>query len=304
MGILNKLFGKDKIEKPTLKIDLNESGIYINENEISFPTTISKLIEILGLPTRQYYEDNYWRIVWDNLGICTDGGLSNILDLRLVIKPESKLKHLPEGMFQGTVLVNGQSIDNFQDEIIKVKKYEIVRARYKGDTSNDFYCYLLTKNYDYKEQQNKEKYKLHKTSGEKIEFSDFNFKLAIIEELVYNKKLLKPKFDIYEFAEIQEIKGFSAFEGGYDPLPEAVEYFNALEIDKNLAEQVTDINQDGGNEIYMNVTPQWDGEDDIFNIHSFEDVRHFPNLKKMTLFEADQKIIEELKSKGIDAQPL
>jgi len=121
---------------------------------------------------------------------------------------------------------------------------------------------------------------------------------------MYNKELLKPKFDVYEFAETKKIGGFSAVKGGYEPIPEVVEYFKALEIDKNLAEQVTEIYQDGGNEIYMNVTPQWDGEDDIFNIQSFEDLKHFPYLKKMTLFETDPKIIGELKSKGIDAEPL
>lgn len=150
----------------------------------------------------------------------------------------------------------------------------------------------------------KEDYKLKKISGEKIEFKDFNFKLAIIEELMYNKELLKPKFDVYEFAEITKIKGFSATEGGYEPIPEVVEYFKAIEIDKKFAEQVTEIYQDGGNEIYMNVTPQWDGEDDVFNIQSFDDIKHFPNLKKMTLFETDSKVIEELKSKGIEIKPL
>ena len=54
----------------------------------------------------------------------------------------------------------------------------------------------------------------------------------------------------------------------------------------------------------MNVTPQWDGEDDVFNIQSFDDIKHFPNLKKMTLFETDSKVIEELKSKGIEIKPL
>ena len=121
---------------------------------------------------------------------------------------------------------------------------------------------------------------------------------------MYNKELLKPKFDVYEFAEIKNVNGFSFTEDGYEPIPEVVEYFKTLEIDKRLAEQITEIYQYPGNEIYMNVAPQWDGEDDIFNIQSYEDISHFPNLKKMTLFETDPTIYEELRLKGIDAKPL
>lgn len=54
----------------------------------------------------------------------------------------------------------------------------------------------------------------------------------------------------------------------------------------------------------MNIIPYWDGEDDFFNIENYEDIKHFPNLKKMTLFSNDQNVYEELRAKGIDAVPL
>ena len=304
MGLFNKLFGTKKSEEPTIKIELNDNGIFINEIEISFPTSVSKLSKIFGEPTRQYREDTDWRIVWGNLGICTNGGLSNILDLRFLIKPENNLKHLPQNLFKGVITVNGQISENIPEQWTEVNKYQLGKLRYKGDKKKDIYCYSLMKNYSYEESKDKNKYKLHKISGEKIEFTDFNFKLEILQELMYNKELLKPKFDVYEFAEIKNVNCFSITEGGYEPIPEVVEYFKTLEIDKRLAEQITEIYQYPGNEIYMNVAPQWDGEDDIFNIQSYEDISHFPNLKKMTLFETDPTIYEELRLKEIDAKPL
>mgnify|MGYP003617710349 CR=1 FL=1 len=304
MGLFDKLFGTKKSKKPIFKIELNDSGIFINEIEISFPTSISKLSEILGEPTRQYHEDNDWRIIWDNLGIYTSGGLSNILDLHFLIKPENNLKHLPHDLFEGAILVNRQLPKDIQDQWTKINKYQFGKLRYKGDEKNDIYCYSLMKNYSYKEIKDKDKYEHHKISGEKIEFTDFNFKLAIIEELMYGKELLKPKFDVYEFVELFDKRIIDVDEEGCEPIPEVVDYFKKLEIDKKLAEQITEIYQDGGNEIYMNVAPQWEGEDDMFNIKSYEDLKHFPNLKKMTLFETDPKILEELRLKRIDIEIL
>jgi flagellin-like hook-associated protein FlgL len=149
-----------------------------------------------------------------------------------------------------------------------------------------------------------DKYKADKISGEKIKFTDFNFKLAIIEELMYIKELIQPKFDIFEFADSYEEREIDVEKEGYEPIPEAIEYFKNLEIDRKLATEITEIYQDGGNDIYINITPYWDGEDDSFNIEIYDDIKHFPNLKKMTLFNNDPKVYEDLKLKGIDAVPL
>lgn len=48
----------------------------------------------------------------------------------------------------------------------------------------------------------------------------------------------------------------------FDPIEPAIEYFKELPIPKNLAEKVEVIDMDGGNEIFLNIIPQWDGEDD------------------------------------------
>jgi len=137
-----------------------------------------------------------------------------------------------------------------------------------------------------------------------IDFKDFNFKLLIIEELMYRKKLIQPEFDVYKFVKQYDKRKIDIEEEGYDPIPEVIAYFKELKIDQSLAPEVTELYQDGGNEVYLQIVPLWDGEDDIYDITSFADVDHFPNLKKMTLFNSEPEVYAALKSKGITAQQL
>ena len=73
MGIFEKIFKKNQNEEISFIIDLREQGVFIDGNEISFPIDIDKLEEIFGKATQQYWEDNDWRIIWENYGICTSG---------------------------------------------------------------------------------------------------------------------------------------------------------------------------------------------------------------------------------------
>lgn len=64
---------------------------------------------------------------------------------------------------------------------------------------------------------------------------------------------------------------------------------------------------DGGNEIYQNIAPLWDGEDERFDIDKLTEaeLRQFPNLKSMTVMttklEKLQKICEKC---GIEVSAL
>ncbi|SDG11735.1 Phosphotransferase enzyme family protein [Lentzea fradiae] len=131
-----------------------------------------------------------------------------------------------------------------------------------------------------------------------IPFADLNFKLAVVQELMYNQDLL-PKFDLREYAAEQ---GFTYDDGSFEAVPEALAYFEALEVPAELAEKITEIEMDGGNEIYLEIAPNWDGEDNLFDIADYADVRHFPNLKSMTLFySGNEETLEALRAKGIEA---
>lgn len=116
-----------------------------------------------------------------------------------------------------------------------------------------------------------------------LKFESFGFKLAIIQYLMYDRELLTPRFDIYDFAEAYEDRIIDVDEEGYDPIPEAEKWFRDLQIPAVLADEVTELIVDGGNEIYGQIIPFWDGEDDYFDIKnvSEEEIRQFKNLKKM-----------------------
>ena len=139
-----------------------------------------------------------------------------------------------------------------------------------------------------------------KSNKKAIQFKDFNFKLAVIQELMYNQKILKPVFDVWEFAEKYKKRKIDIDEEGYEIIPEVLEYFKNIEIMPEMAKKVEHISMDGGDDIYLNIIPFWDGEDDVFDIKSADDVAHFPKLKKIDLLNAN--IVEEFKNKGIKAK--
>lgn len=131
-----------------------------------------------------------------------------------------------------------------------------------------------------------------------ISFTDPNFKLAVVQELMYNQELL-PKFDLRKFAAEQ---GFTFDGGSVEAVPEALAYFEALEVPVEFADKIIEIEMDGGNEIYLEIAPNWDGEDGLFDVDEFADLRHFPNLKSMTLFyTGNEEALEMLRARGIEA---
>jgi len=138
---------------------------------------------------------------------------------------------------------------------------------------------------------------------ETVEFKDFNFKLAVIQKLMYEQGVLTPRFDVYEFVESYSERRIDIEDEGYEIIPEVKEYFEQLEIPAGALLGIEELDQDGGDDIYMQLCPLWDGEDDIFNIGSAEDVGKLPNLKVVTLFyDEDEQILGEFRRRGVAAE--
>ena len=135
-------------------------------------------------------------------------------------------------------------------------------------------------------------------------FQDLNFKLAVINHLMYEKEVLKPRFDIYTF--VKTIDHPCDIEtDGYAVVPEALKWFAALELTPGQLEQVTSLYIEGGSEIYHQIYPFWDGEDDTFDINSFDDVKLLPRLQSIdwnSLVPADIDTAA-LKSRSIKIGP-
>lgn len=82
-----------------------------------------------------------------------------------------------------------------------------------------------------------------------LQFDNFNFKLAIIQELMYEQNVLEPRFDVYSFCESEKLSIDP--EDFYEtPIPEVEAYFERLEIPKEYAQNVESLFFDGGNDIY------------------------------------------------------
>jgi len=138
-----------------------------------------------------------------------------------------------------------------------------------------------------------------------LQFDNFNFKLAIIQELMYDINVLQPEFDIYEFA--KEYKGEEIDTESETVIEPALEYFKNLQIPKSLAKEVGSFYMDGGNEVYMNIIPLWDGEDGFFDLNnvSLAELRQFPNLTEATILTDDfDKIKKIFDAAGIKVELL
>ena len=148
------------------------------------------------------------------------------------------------------------------------------------------------------------KYNLPKPTETDVIFKNLNFKLAVVQELMYVQEALKPKFDIYEFCQDYTKREINPDDYYTEMIPEVKKWFKDLPIPKELADKVTELYFDGGNEIYAQLIPQWDGEDDIFYIKSLTEAElaQFPNLKKIdgTAIFITDKIGKFLKNRGIE----
>lgn len=295
-------------------INVTEDGIEINNQPFQLPLNFSDLKEQFGNQYEQWKEtDTNIIYMWHDLGFKIFVPKNEDDSITLAIKTaDIDEAFLPKNKFSGVLKFKNKNYTDFFSitetdrgfKDLEIENIRISALLSEDELKNIEEVSIWEKVENKKVKIKSDKFKTNKVAGEAIIFADFNFKLAVIEELMYTKELIQPKFDIFEFADTYQERDIDVEEEGTNPILEAITYFKNLTIDKTLAEHLTQIYQDGGNDIYMNITPYWDGEDDSFTIQNYEDIQHFPNLKKMTLFSNDSKVYEELKSKGIEAQPL
>lgn len=147
------------------------------------------------------------------------------------------------------------------------------------------------------------KYILEKLDEPVLVFNNFNFKLTVIEQLMYKKQLLKPRFDIYEFAEVRKGRKIDVEEDGYEPINAAKKWFKDLEIPASMADEVTELLFDGGLHVYHQIYPFWDGEDEYFDVTRISDseLAQFKNIKKAIVVSCiSEAAIKKLKAHGVE----
>ena len=287
-------------------INIKADCVTFFEKDIKLPTKLNNLKEVLGEGPIKELPNGKKIYVWEQDGIYVWLDGEEITGVRININNEGF--ELCNSNFQGQILINNK---DFQTLKWKKDKYNIGKE-YKNGVFNLFLeenSEFLTIEFEKgKTIEKSNKYEINHIEEPILKFDNFNFKLCVIQELMYRKNLLLPRFDVYEFVEEYETRKIDIDEEGYEPIEEIVDWFKKVEIPVSLAANVEEIIMDGGNEIYMQIIPFWDGEDDYFDIKDIteNEIKQFANLKRITLLPSEDniKLIEKLKQFDIEVDEL
>lgn len=151
-----------------------------------------------------------------------------------------------------------------------------------------------------------------------LQFDSFQFKLAVIHELMYEQELLgEPYHGGDDFMEAHAFDYEDGTDEDYENLKQhriaAKQYFEALEIPRVLAEEVEHLCVDQSNEIYYQIDPlhgdfderDWEGRHYYISDITDRELLPFTNLKGITFngFNAGgQELLTKLRTHSIDAQ--
>jgi hypothetical protein len=138
-------------------------------------------------------------------------------------------------------------------------------------------------------------------------FRDCNFKLLVVEKLMYWDRTLLPEFGLLEFIRERGVEDLHEYAAEHDleyqVFDEAGAYFEALEMPAELLATVEELTFDGGHQVYMECAPVRDGEDDLFDVRSLADLDLLPNPKVFTGARALEHMLpgakETLAARGI-----
>lgn len=287
-------------------INVKSDYIIMFEKELKLPINLKDLKEIFGQGIAKELDSGTKIYVWEQYGIYTwlDEDIATGIRININVKDFK----LCNANFSGQILINDEDYSNIKWKADKYnigKEFKINNFNLYLDGDLEFLSIEFPKDVSYEKNN---KYELKHLAEPILKFDNFNFKLCIIQELMYKKNLLLPRFDAYEFAEEYDKREIDIDEEGYEPIEEIVDWFKKIEIPVSLASNIEEIIMDGGNEIYTQIIPFWDGEDDYFDVKdiSENEIKQFTNLKRITLLPSkdNAKLIEKLKSYGIEADEL
>ena len=308
-------FFKKKTHKK-LEIDLQNNSMIINGTSLAFPLSLKDIEVVLGKPDRVVKKENkFIKYIYDKAGIVFEHSFEVkqhlkscevyideehlITELCLYfgekVKPMWDEGELPLNPCKTLITCNGKS-PYFISDRQRVGDFNLILWTPYGTNFNgiaETITDTLSISYFPEFKHGRESYILKETDEEVLRFDNINFKLTIIQVLMYDLLVLKPYFDIYDFAD--EFSELEIDTESMEIIQPALEYMMNLPIPKKYAEQVQEIYMDGGNEIYLNLIPQWDGEDDGFDLNevSLKELQQFPNLKQATIISSNFEHVKE-----------
>lgn len=323
-------------------IDILNTEINVNGHVLSFPIAYDEIKEVLGEARIEVDDKSHISYYYDELGIEFDGSSAYLSNL----KRKKAYKDKAHDIVGITLYVTGDSIHKFSNS--KCEKKYVGNLTVLGkkiskdhtwksvlgygcqpllDSKDKQYIQVLTQivteddtpfydgdtlvkdviiSFKPERPRCEVDYSIVEPDEECLVFDTFNFKLAVINELMYNQNVLQPYFDIYDYMAFK--KGKWNLETDKN-VKAAINYFKELPIPVSMADFVTEINMDGADEIYMNIAPEWDGEDERFDFNSLteSELKQFKNLRKMLIFGNDkdaEKLRKVCEPLGIKVEPL
>jgi hypothetical protein len=127
------------------------------------------------------------------------------------------------------------------------------------------------------------------------EFADFNAKLIVLETLCYELDVLEPYPGAADDDVVQDDEDTP---GGQDAL--AREYYDDLDVMPAHLQLVTTLTIDGTGEVYQDLHPDWDGEDDRYDPVVWSDIVDLPALETVwTTAPLPSHVDADLRAKGV-----
>ena len=327
-------------------IDVSDNAVTVNGHHLEFPLSYDEIKAVLGEARLEEDNTHGIHItyIYDDLGLEFEGSpayLSNlkkkkaykdkehiIISMTLYVtgnKIFSFKDRKPAKNYVGNLTVLGQKIDQGKtyrspggysySPLIKDEGKEKVwlhvktsiytddeKPLYDGDRFSKDVC--LT--YYPERPKSNENYNIVVPDEDCLVFDTFNFKLAVVNELMYNREVLKPYFDIYDYMAFKKANWNLETDKN---VRAAVNFFKELPVPARLADLVTEIKMDGSDDIYMQIAPEWDGRDSRFDFYKLteSEIKQFKNLKKMQIF-GNSNDVAKLKKMcgplGIEIEPL
>ncbi|WP_042163330.1 DUF6892 domain-containing protein [Paenibacillus gorillae] len=109
-------------------------------------------------------------------------------------------------------------------------------------------------------------------------FQDFNFKLTVIEALLDQNPAFEQELEKLKLDHTDKYEWYTEDSG---PIAELLEFFSKLQLEQGDLDKITELCFDGGNEIYHIIQPDWDGEDDVFDIRQVAGFENLVNLRSV-----------------------
>lgn len=127
-------------------------------------------------------------------------------------------------------------------------------------------------------------------------FEDFGFKLVVINSL------LEKETSFTDALEEMNEKYVDDYDGDeYECIPEMIEFFENLELTDEDLSLVTELCFDGGEDIYLMIMPDWDGESEEFDVKSIGGFENLSNLKKVEYISmCPEELMNKFKENGIE----